>query len=110
MTTIFIDNPPAANFLPWNHVPNVIPLDQGTSPNCICATQDESPTVKALQAGWLKKKAEIFAGKYNMPDSEDPDTVRHYNWYEATGFTRPLPRREEGSPRKRLQKASTCKS
>ncbi len=26
MRTLFIDNPPAANFLPWTHVPNQIPL------------------------------------------------------------------------------------
>jgi hypothetical protein len=50
-----------------------------------------SPAVLALQAGWLKKKAEIFAGKYHMPDSEDVDTVSHYDWYEATGFKVPFP-------------------
>jgi hypothetical protein len=50
-----------------------------------------SPKAKALQAAWLQKKAEIFAGKYHIPDSEDPDTVNHLNWYEATGFTRPYP-------------------
>jgi hypothetical protein len=31
----------------------------------------------ALQAAWLQKKAEIFAGKYHIPDPEDPDTVSH---------------------------------
>ena len=45
----------------------------------------------ALRAGWLQKKAEIFAGKYHTPDAEDPDTVSHYNWYEATGFVVPFP-------------------
>jgi hypothetical protein len=44
-----------------------------------------------MQAAWLKKKAQIFAGKYHIPDSEDVDTVSHYNWYEATGFTVPFP-------------------
>jgi len=39
----------------------------------------------------MKKKKQIFAGRQNIPDSEDPDTVRHYNWYEATGFTVPFP-------------------
>jgi hypothetical protein len=48
-----------------------------------------TPAAKALMAGWMKKKAEIFAGKYHIPDSEDPDTVNHLDWYEATGFTRP---------------------
>jgi hypothetical protein len=51
----------------------------------------ESRAVKALRAGWMQKKAEIFAGKYHIPDSEDTDTVNHLNWYEATGFTRPYP-------------------
>lgn len=44
-----------------------------------------------MRAAWLQKKAEIFAGNEHKPDVEDPDTVAHYNWYEATGFTRPYP-------------------
>ena len=40
---------------------------------------------------WLQKKAQIFAGKLTKPDSEDPDTVNHFNWYMATGFVRPYP-------------------
>ena len=39
----------------------------------------------------MKKKAQIFAGKLTKPDSEDPNTVNHLDWYEATGFTRPYP-------------------
>ena len=89
MSEIFINNPPAANFLPWSHVANQIPLYSGTTAKVDLPTN--SPNAKALQVGWLKKKAEIFAGKQHIPDSEDPDTVRHYNWYEATGFTVPYP-------------------
>jgi YVTN family beta-propeller protein len=89
MYEIFVNNPPAANFLPWNHVQNDILLDNGTTAKLKLPSKD--PKVLALQAGWLKKKAEIFAGKYHLPDSEDPDTVRHYNWYEATGFVVPFP-------------------
>jgi len=89
MREIFADNPPAVNFLPWNHVQNVLALDQGTTAKLELPTKD--PKVLALQAGWLKKKAEIFGGKQHVPDSEDPDTVRHYNWYEATGFVVPFP-------------------
>jgi hypothetical protein len=55
------------------------------------STVKESPTVKALRAGWMAKKVEIFAGNYHRPDVEDSDTVNHLNWYEATGFTRPYP-------------------
>jgi len=85
----FTNNPPQANFQPWTHVPNQVPLDQGVG-----AKNDDpksSPRVKALRAAWLKKKAQIFAGKMTKPDSEDPDTVNHLNWYMATGFTRPYP-------------------
>jgi hypothetical protein len=89
MFEIFTNNPPAASFLPWSHVQNVLPLDEGTTAKLQLPTKD--PKVVALQAGWLKKKAEIFAGKYHTPDSEDPETVRHCNWYEATEFRVPFP-------------------
>ena len=96
MREIFTDNPPAVNFLPWNHVQNVLPLDQGTTAKLELPTKD--PKVHALQVGWLKKKAEIFAGKYHIPDSEDPEIVRHYNWYEATGFVVPYPGEKKVRP------------
>jgi len=90
MRTAFVTGtPPASNFLPWTHVPNQIPLDDG-----VTATTDDpasSPKIKALRAAWLQKKAQIFAGKLTKPDSEDPDTVNHLNWYLSTGFTRPYP-------------------
>jgi YVTN family beta-propeller protein len=90
MRTDFVKGtPPADNFLPWTHVPEQIPLDQGVSSSVAKST--DSPAVKALRRGWLEKKAEISAGKMHKPDSEDPDTVSHFNWYEATGFTRPYP-------------------
>jgi len=105
MRMLFIDNPPEKNFRPWTHVANGIPLNQGntqtpTQPIPVPATvaaitalprPAESPAVKALRAGWMRKKAEVFAGKYHIPDVEDVDTVSHYNWYEATNFTRPYP-------------------
>ena len=103
MKTLLIDNPPAENFLPWTHVANGIPLTQGVNqtptqpiPTVSAALKaravaNESAAVKALRAGWMKKKAEIFAGKQHIPDSEDPDTVNHLDWYEATNFTRPYP-------------------
>jgi YVTN family beta-propeller protein len=89
MRTDFTDNPPTDNFLPWTHVPNAIPLNQGVTASAADATG--SPAVKALRAGWLQKKAEITAGKMTKPDSEDPDTVNHFDWYMSTGFTRPYP-------------------
>jgi hypothetical protein len=90
MRTDFVKGaPPTENFRPWTHVPNQVPLTQGVS-----ASSDDptgSPKVKALRAAWLQKKAQIFAGKMTKPDSEDPDTVNHFNWYMSTGFTRPYP-------------------
>jgi YVTN family beta-propeller protein len=90
MRTDFVKGtPPADNFLPWTHVPEQIPLSQGVSGSLDKPT--DSAAVKALRKGWLQKKAEISAGKLTKPDSEDPDTVNHYNWYESTGYTRPYP-------------------
>jgi len=102
MTTAFLDEPPAENFKPWTHVANLIPLDSGVTASASVRT-NESPAVKALRVAWLKKKAQIFAGKYNKPDSEDVDTVNHLTWYEATGFTRPYP------GEKKVRKASDFK-
>ena len=89
MRTDFTNNPSTDNFLPWTHVANQIPLNQGVTDNV--ANLAGSPAVKALRMGWLQKKAQIFAGKLTRPDSEDPDTVNHLNWYMTTGFTRPYP-------------------
>ena len=89
MRTDFTNNPPTENFLPWTHVANDIPLNQGVTSDA--ENKTGSPKIKALRAGWLQKKQQIFAGKLTKPDSEDPDTVNHLNWYMATGFTRPYP-------------------
>ena len=90
MRTAFLSGaPPAENFLPWTHVPNQVPLTQGVA--TIAASKTDSAQVKVLRAAWLKKKAQIFAGKLTKPDAEDPDTVNHLNWYMTTGFVRPYP-------------------
>jgi hypothetical protein len=77
------------NFRPWNHVPNVVPLDEGVVASASPAK--ESPQVAALRKAWLQKKADLFAGKLTRPDAEDPEAVNHFNWYMTTGFTRPYP-------------------
>ncbi|HSZ61683.1 MAG TPA: bifunctional YncE family protein/alkaline phosphatase family protein [Terriglobales bacterium] len=90
MRTDFVKGtPPAENFAPWTHVANQVPLTQGVS-GAVDHSKD-SRKVQDLRAAWLKKKTEIFAGKLTKPDSEDPDTVNHLNWYMSTGFTRPYP-------------------
>jgi YVTN family beta-propeller protein len=124
MRTLFIDNPPANNFTPWTHVPNVIALTMGVTqtptqpiPGASPAAQaqtmakesQESRSVKALRAGWMKMKAQIFAGKYHKPDSENPDIVNHLDWYEATGFTRPYPGETKVLPASAFKKAANMK-
>ena len=90
MRTAFVQgDAPADNFKPWRHVANQVSLDDGVVASATDTTG--SPAVQALKKAWLKKKAEIFAGKLTKPDSEDPDTVNHLNWYLATGFKRPYP-------------------
>jgi YVTN family beta-propeller protein len=119
MREIFIDNPPAENFLPWTHVPNGTVLSTGvtqtpTQPIPAAAVVartnvKESRAVKALRAGWMKKKAEIFAGNEHRPDVEDSDTVNHLDWYEATGFTRPYPGEKKVRPASDFNKAAPAK-
>jgi YVTN family beta-propeller protein len=90
MRTAFVKGqPPKKNFAAWTYVPNQVPLNQGVGANE--ANPKDSAKIKALRASWLQKKQEIFAGKMTKPDAEDPDTVNHLNWYEATGFKRPYP-------------------
>ncbi len=111
MRTAFVDMPPADNFKPWSHVPNIIALDTGvnqtptqpipsvtSSPAKAQAAAPENSAIKALRTGWMAKKAEVFAGKLTKADSEDEDTVNHLNWYEATGFKRPYPGEKKVRP------------
>jgi YVTN family beta-propeller protein len=124
MRPLFIDNPPAKNFLPWAHVPNQIALNMGvsqtaTQPIPAASSTDqpqaapkiqESRSVKALRAGWMKMKAQVFAGKYQKPDSENSDVVNHLDWYEATGFTRPYPGETKVLPASAFKKAANIKT
>ena len=105
MRTAFVEGaPPADNFKPWTHVPNQIPLDQGVT--TAAADSTLSPAAKALKKAWLKKKAQIFAGKLTKPDAEDPDTVNHLNWYLATAFTRPYPGEKKIRPPSDFKKSA----
>jgi hypothetical protein len=102
---VFTDNPPPENFAPWTHVLNAIPLCTSGAPiygpsntvpcplpaAAFTPKTKDSAKVAALRKAWMQKRAQIFAGKLNKPDAEDPDTVNHLNWYEATGFVRPYP-------------------
>jgi len=103
-TTFVKGEPPADNFKPWTHVKNQVPLDQGVTASAAPTT--EGARVKALRAAWLQKKAQIFAGKLTKPDSEDPDTVNHLNWYLSTGFKRPYPGESKVRPPSDFNKAA----
>jgi YVTN family beta-propeller protein len=120
MTTLFVDNPPANNFLPWNHVPNQVPLCYGVAGyvapsdvpaslnTCSSTTMSmlqDSPQVKSLRNGWMKMKAQVFAAKYHVPDSLDPDTVSHFDWYEATGFKVAYPGEKKVRPASDFKRA-----
>jgi hypothetical protein len=80
MLTDFTNTP---NFTPWNHVRAEVPLTKGVMAS--------NAPLNDLEKAWQKKKKEMFAGKMTKPDSEDPYTLNHLIWYEATRFTRPYP-------------------
>jgi YVTN family beta-propeller protein len=73
-----------ANTTPFTHVPNQVPLNQGVNDDFVSKLP---PVGKA----WEQAKTEMFKGKTNKADSVDPYTLNHFDWYEATGFTRPYP-------------------
>ena len=66
----------------------------------------ETATIRALRAGWMKKKAEVFAGKQHIPDSEDPSTVNHLDWYESTNFKVPYPGEKKVLPASAFNKTA----
>ena len=80
MLTDFSNTP---NFTPWTHVPNQVPLNLGVTAS--------AAKLGSLEQAWSVKKAAMFAGKMTTPDAEDPDTLNHLTWYEATGFKRAYP-------------------
>jgi hypothetical protein len=47
--------------------------------------------LRPVEREWLKARKQIFAGKFQKPDSEDSDVVGHMNWYFATNFSKPYP-------------------
>jgi YVTN family beta-propeller protein len=109
MRTVFVKGtPPTSNFDPWTHVLNQVPLDQGVGGNE--PNTKDSPAVKTLRKAWLQKKAEIFAGKLTKPDSEDPGTVNHLNWYMSTGFARPYPGESTVRPPSEFNKPAPTKA
>jgi YVTN family beta-propeller protein len=84
MATAFVTGtPPESNFAPFSYVAETIALNKGVA----------APTaaLRSVEREWLKARKQIFAGKFQKPDSEDTDVVGHMNWYFATNFTKPYP-------------------
>jgi hypothetical protein len=89
MRTAFVTgHPPKANFAPFAHLKNQVPLDKGVK------TASKGPVSKLARA-WKEMKLEMFADKTTKPDSVDPDTLNHLGWYEATNFKKPYPGEKE---------------
>jgi YVTN family beta-propeller protein len=115
-TAFVLGTPPAANFAPWSHVLNQIPLTQGVATseaikaNIKRKASANPRSVKALKEAWLQKKAQLFAGKLTKPDSEDPDAVNHFNWYMSTGFKRPYPGESKVRPPSDFNNAAPAKA
>ena len=112
MYNLFTDSPPESNFAPWSHVAATVPLcTTGASPtapyytgvlsgytvdangNCIPSTTvvKNHHKMQPVEKAWAVAKNKIFQGKQHIPDSENPDVVNHWVWYEATGYSRPYP-------------------
>ena len=108
MSTAFVTGtPPPANFAPFTHVAATTPLTQTIAQNA--GNTKMSHAAKALQVAWLKKGDEMFAGKLNKPDAEDPDTLNHLTWYLATAFKRPYPGETKVRPPSDFTKAAPTK-
>jgi hypothetical protein len=90
MRTAFVTGtPPKANFAPFAHLKNNIPLDQGVS----AVAAPAAKSLRKLAQAWKKMKVAMFAGKLTKPDghAQPPGLVRGDQLQEA------LSRREEGA-------------
>jgi YVTN family beta-propeller protein len=84
MATAFVTGtPPEGNFAPFNAVPETIALNKGVPAS--------TAALRPVEREWLRARRQIFAGKFQKPDSEDSDVVGHMNWYFATNFAKPYP-------------------
>jgi YVTN family beta-propeller protein len=84
MNDVFVNGtPPAANFAPWVHVPNIVPLNQGVSPPAAASTMEKA---------WQVVKQKISTSKLaTTPDAVDADLLNHFDWYDARHYATPYP-------------------
>ena len=78
MFDVFQDTP---NLAPYDHLPAVIPLDQGPD---LPATKTAAYT--PLQKAWLKETEVLMKGKYTRLMQST-----RTSWYSTTGWMRPYP-------------------
>jgi hypothetical protein len=83
MFDVFQNTP---DLTPFDHVPAVIPLDQGPG---LAGTKSAAAT--PLQKAWAKASAEVMRDKITKADAADPDFLNHVIWYSATGWKQPYP-------------------
>jgi YVTN family beta-propeller protein len=83
MFDVFQDTP---DLTPFDHVPAVIPLDQGPG-----LAGSKSAAVTPLQKAWAKASAEVMKDKITKADAADPNFLNHLVWYSATGWKLPYP-------------------
>jgi len=86
MNNVFVTGtPPTANFAPWTHVPNIVPLNEGVSPCCLAAAS-------TMGKAWQVVKTKISTSKLaTTPDAVDADLLNHYGWYDAHHYATPYP-------------------
>jgi len=76
----------APDLTPHEHVPAVMPLDQGPD-----LPAGKTAAYSPLEKAWLKATAEVMKGKYDKADAVDPEFLNHVIWYSATQWKRPYP-------------------
>jgi len=101
MTDLFVTKPPAANFQPWVHLPNNIPLASGVTPACVvpsepvaaaAALQPVARENSPMETAWKKWAGTAFAGRAKTtPDIVDADVLNHYDWYSGHNYALPYP-------------------
>jgi hypothetical protein len=113
MSSAFTSTP---DFTPYDTVPNQVPLTQGVTglisltptkataghpaAAAVSATSGSpappapaaEQSVAAAWATWYKTEAQPkLSGANAVPDSVNPAQLNRYDWYSATGWTRPYP-------------------
>jgi YVTN family beta-propeller protein len=83
MFDVFQDTPDLTSY---NHLPAVIPLNQGPG-----LAGDSFGSYSPLRKAWLEAATSMMKDKYNKADSVDTNFLNHVTWYSATDWKRPYP-------------------